>query len=67
MDIEILLNEVDLEENTKLGPDFILTSAGMSHALKLFKDMISARAEKAAAKKIVTIITEDDQIKVRYT
>ena len=46
----------------RLGDDWLLTAKGVEYAKSLFTEMINTRADKAATKKVVTIITEDDTV-----
>jgi len=62
-DIDLLLEDVKLGECERLGDDWILTPNGLTHAKELFNALVNERADKAATKKVVTIITEDDVAK----
>ena len=59
-DIDILVDELSLGNCERLGDDWILTTSGLTYAKELFTATLNARADKAATKKVVTIITEDD-------
>ena len=59
-DIDILVEELSLGSCERLGDDWILTPSGLAYAKDLFTATLNARADKAATKKVVTIITEDD-------
>ena len=60
VDIDILLESVKLENSERLGDDWILTQNGLTYSKELFATMLNERADKAAMRKVVTIITEDD-------
>merc|ERR1711885_83385 len=62
-DIDLLLDDVKLDECERLGDDWIVTPGGLAHAKELFNSLVNERADKAATKKVVTIITEDDVAK----
>ena len=42
-DIEFILKNIELGENMRLGPDWLMTSSGLSSTLDLFDSLISTR------------------------
>lgn len=53
----------NISEAKTLGSDWLIDGAFIEQSIQIFQSTINERADKAAVKKIVTIITEDDVIK----